>query len=108
MNTAEIMKAVLEALMSTTGSSGSPTDANDISNFLPDPANATDDIFFSVAGIPMSHFFAMSNQGFEDMKDQLWRSIQDAVTAPDLAQPTNLDVSTTVGQLTVFIHAKLS
>lgn len=91
MNVTDALYVVTHSVKSFTQSSGAQQDRKKVNDFLNDPQNASDEVFFYVAGVHFGNFFAHSSQNFDNAKAALWAMIQTKAqddNDPNLQNPT--------------------
>ena len=109
MKTASALLLVVRAVVRISGSMGSPNDRPRVQAYLDANGSPQSPHFAYVGGIPLSHFFAFSEQAFENSEDSLWREIQNAsAETANVAPPEDWDIDSTLLQIAVYIHIQTS
>lgn len=104
MTIAEALFIVTNGVQNFTDSFGSPNDKSRVRAYLAAHGHPTDlHIYFYVSGIPFSHFFAFSDQAFDNAKDNLWAQILSDANIGSLDQPTDWHFDSLLGQLATYL-----
>jgi hypothetical protein len=99
------MGEVVQALHEITDSYGSPVDQPIIKRFLKAPLTADYMDFIYVGRIPLSNFYAHSDDAFD--AKSLWHQIQTEVGESKLPKPPKLDSASLVSELAIWVDANV-
>ncbi len=101
MSVRKNLAAVLRAAHQVTGTYGDVPDRPKVNAFLADPVHSDFKVYAYVSRIPLSHFYAHSEQAFD--KASLWQEIETQCKADSIPQPPKWNIDTTTGDIALWI-----